>query len=305
MKARKIILFILLLVSGAAFVSCGDTEPVDPALLDYIGNDDDNGGNNNNNQPIFKVDFNNQTFTATNYVALVTGGSITVSGMRPNGSNVTFLVNGITPGTYPANDSDNNFISYQPAGTGYAYVGWHPTDENANTGSVVITSVNAQSQTISGTFHFTGYWSNDEESIEPIEFTNGVFTNIPYVTENLTGDTFYARVNGVEFVDTDILVFEIEIMEQEFISVVAMDANDRSIGVNISSSFGVGTYPVSQGGTAQVHYEIPGEVGAFATSGSVTITEKTATRIKGTFNATVNEGGDTYQITQGEFDVEY
>ncbi|MDY0089488.1 MAG: DUF6252 family protein [Flavobacteriaceae bacterium] len=305
MRSKGIIAFLLLFVLGVTFVSCGDTEPVDPALLDYVGTGDDNG-NGNNNQPVFKVDFNNQTYTATATIALVTGGSITVSGMKSDGSNVTFLLNGITTGTYPANDSENNFISYQPAGSaGYAYISWHPTDENANTGAVVVTSVNAQNQTISGTFNFTGYWSNDDEQIAPIVFTNGVFTNIPYVVENPAGDTFYAKVNGVEFQDTDIFIAEIEVMEQEFISVIAMDASDQTIRVNLRSNLGVGTHTVSSGGSAQINYEIPDEFEEYANTGSVTIIEKTATRIKGTFSATVSDGGDAYQITEGAFDVEY
>lgn len=308
MKKQTLFSFFIVLCS-VLFVSCsGDVEPIDPAIQIPNPTNPTDPNNPGTGTASFKADFNNQTFVATNYLAYVSGGSIIVTGFKSSGENFSFVAGGTTPGTYPAN-SMNNLIVYQPAGTEYGYSGHHPTNDNANTGSIVVTNVNTQNQTVSGTFAFTGYWTDfDDTTKQPITFTNGVFTNIPYVTENPTNDTFFARINGVEFVDTDIFTLEIEINNIAFISVYADDINDNGITVSMRSNLNAGTYNIT-GNTndvVQLNYvnsSVP--FNQFATSGSVTITEKTATRIKGTFNANVIHQGVTYQITQGAFDVEY
>jgi hypothetical protein len=217
------------------------------------------------------------------------------------------IINGTSVGSYPAND---NLIAYNPAGSEFAFVGNHPTDATADTGVFTITSVDVVNHTISGTFNFTGYWSDfDDTTVTPKEFTNGVFTNLPYTTQNPTGDTFSANVNAAEFVDVDIFTVTTTVGTNEYISVAAANADDDSITVSVRSNLGVGSYDITgnvANDVVQVKFS-PGNTGVstLATSGTVNIIEKTTTRIKGTFFATVVIGTTTYQITQGNFDVEY
>lgn len=294
MNKFKFLAFFALLITS--FTSCENEE---------LGSGVGEGNEENPEAPLFKADFDGQTFSTTTVQAYISGGSITIVGSKSNGENFAFILDGTTAGTYAAND---NLVGYSPAGSEYSYVGINPDDEDADTGSVIISSVNTTNNTLSGTFNFTGYWTNYDETVAPKQFTNGVFTNIPFITTNPSGDTFDAKVNGVDFNDTDIFTAETTIAGQSFISVAAENALEQSITVNLRESAGVGTYPITGASAdqAQINFSLdPDGFGTVATSGSVTVTEKTALRLKGTFSGTVIIGGTTYQITAGAFNVEY
>ena len=305
MKKIKFITYFVLLFSVFTFTSC-DNEPLDPPIV--VGGEDpgENPGENPGAAALFKADFDGQTFSTSTAMAYISGGSIIMNAIKTNGESFSMILDGTTVGTYPANP---NLIGYSPAGSEYAYIGTHPTDENANTGSIIVTAINTTNHTISGTFTFTGFWSDYDANLPSKQFTNGVFTNIPYTSTNPTGDTFDATLNGNVFNDIDILVAEIAINEQDFISVAARNSNDDSITVSVRSNLTAGSYTITGNvGTdlVQVNFSPSGqEFGTPATSENVTIPEKTATRIKGTFNGTVLIGTTTHTITGGSFDVEY
>lgn len=296
MKNIKIIGSLLLLFTALTFTSC-ENEPLDPELnLDDFGN--------NNPTAVFKADFSGSTWTATQSTAVISGNLIQIVGGKSNGESFGFLINANAVGTYPANQ---NILAFTPAGSEFGYWSVNPDNETENTGSITITEINTTNKTISGTFSFKGYWSDiDQTSILPVQFTNGVFNNIPYVNQSETNDSFYAKVDGTEFVDVDILTAEIQIESQDFISIAAQDANLNAITVSVRSNLSTGTYNITGNvGTdlVQAIYDF-NDVDNQAVSGSVTITSKTADRIKGTFSF-VTDGSPTYNVTQGSFDVAY
>lgn len=296
MKNIKIIGSLLLLFTALTFTSC-ENEPLDPELnLDDFGN--------NNPTAVFKADFSGSTWTATQSTAVISGNLIQIVGGKSNGESFGFLINANAVGTYPANQ---NILAFTPAGSEFGYWSVNPDNETENTGSITITEINTTNKTISGTFSFKGYWSDfDQTSILPVQFTNGVFNNIPYVNQSETNDSFYAKVDGTEFVDVDILTAEIQIESQDFISIAAQDANLNAITVSVRSNLSTGTYNITGNvGTdlVQAIYDF-NDVDNQAVSGSVTITSKTADRIKGTFSF-VTDGSPTYNVTQGSFDVTY
>ena len=140
----------------------------------------------------------------------------------------------------------------------------------------------------------------------PVQFTNGVFQNIPYITQAQTGDSFFAKIGGTEFVDVDILSTTISVGSQEFISIGAQNSALNSITVSVKSSLGTGTYPITGNATTdgvQAIYDF-NDTNYNAVSGSIIVTSKTATRIKGTFNF-VTSGATPFTVTEGAFDVEY
>jgi hypothetical protein len=216
------------------------------------------------------------------------------------------LLQGTNAGNYAAND---NLIFYEPVNSDFSYSGNHPSDPNANTGNIVITEIDAVNQTISGTFFFTGYWSDTTAPLPNKQFTNGVFTDLPYTSEAPADDTFFAKVNGQEFVDTNITTAEAEINNLPFLSIGAVNASQENISVSVRPNLTVGEYLITANpalDVVQVSYKPAGvSSSTSAQSGFVTITEKTATRIKGTFGAVVVVGTTTYQITTGAFDVAY
>ena len=298
MKNYKILIGLFFILTAFTFTSC-ENEPIDSAIdLD----DFDNGGNNG--PSLFKADFSGATWTATSVQAVKSGNFISIAAEKANGEGFGFLVEASTTGTYPAN---TNLLSYNPAGSEYGYWGTNFNNPTENTGSITITSINATNNTMSGTFNFKGYWSDTTvTNILPVQFTNGVFQNIPYITQVQTGDTFFAKVGGTEFVDVDILSTTISIGSQEFISIGAQNAALNSISVSVKSSLGTGTYPITGNATTDVVQAIYdfNDTNYNAASGSVTIISKSATRIKGTFNF-VTSGATPFTVTEGAFDVEY
>jgi hypothetical protein len=297
MNKIKLILGIFFILTAFTFTSC-ENEPIDSAI------DLDDFNNGSNVPVVFKADFSGATWSATTAQAVISGNFITISGVKANGEGFGFLVEANTTGTYPAN---TNLLAYTPAGSEYGYWGTNFDNPDENTGSITISNINTTNNTLSGTFSFKGYWSDTSvTSILPVQFTNGIFQNIPFITQDQTGDTFFAKVGGTEFVDVDILTTTITVGSQEFISIGAQNAALNSMTVSVKSSLGTGTYPITGNATTdgvQAIYDF-NDTNYNASSGSITISSKTATRIKGTFNFVTN-GTPPFTITEGAFDVEY
>ncbi|WP_295334741.1 DUF6252 family protein [Flavobacterium sp.] len=306
MKNIKFLTGIFFILAAFTFTSC-DNEPIDPALdLDNFG-----GGGNNGGPIVFKADFSGSTWNASAAQANISNGLITIIGTRgTSGEAFAFQILGTTTGTYPANE---NILAYTPANSEYGYWSLDINNGSTDTGSITITEINTQNNTISGTFNFTGYWSDTTvTNILPTVFNNGVFENIPFTTDGPapSGDTFYAKVDGVEFVEDQIdgaLITQVTGMPNQ-ISVVGSKDNGDTVGLNIVSSLSVGTYQITGPFGEQVNgSSVINDVLYTAQSGSVTITTKTATRISGTFSMVVQNftTSETKTISQGSFDVEY
>lgn len=253
---------------------------------------------------IFQADFSGKTWSANETQATISGHFIEISATNSKGESFGIMIEGAAVGTYAANI---NIITYNPAGSEYGYWGVNDNDPDEDTGSITITSINTETKTISGTFHFKGYWSDTDNPKTPVTFTNGIFKDIPYITEEETADVFTAKVGGVNFNTTDIMTSLFDFNSSEYIAIGAEDASSNSISVNVKSNLIPGTYQIT-GNTAtdvvQASYTILTDINFKAVSGSVTITSITDDRVKGTFSFTTN-GATPFNITQGTFDVEY
>ncbi|MGM8363695.1 DUF6252 family protein [Flavobacterium sp. ARAG 55.4] len=284
-KLQLIVLFLIALVTSCTY------EPVD-------GTVEPDPDGENVNSGVFKADFSGQTWTAKETQAIISGNFIEISAIDSKGDSFGFLIEGNAAGTYAANV---NIVAYTPAGTEYGY--WAINDDNPteNTGSVIITSINTQTKTISGTFSFKGYWSDSDNPRAAMQFTNGAFKDIPYVSQEETADVFTVKVGGTNYVATDISAIEIN----NFITIGALDANQNNLSIAIKSSLGTGSYTIVNifGADVQGYYEDQNDEYK-AVSGTLNITSKTDDRIKGTFNFTTN-GTTPFIITEGAFDVEY
>jgi hypothetical protein len=297
MKNIKFLAAIFLIFTAFNFTSC-ENEPIDSAI------DLDDFEPPTNGPTVFKADFGGETWTSTAAQALISGNFISIGATKADGSTFSFLVEANGVGTYPAN---TNILAYTPPGSEYGYWSVNFANEAQDTGSITITNINTANKTISGTFTFKGYWSDlDNTSIIPVDFTNGVFTNVPYITQTETGDTFFAKVGGIEFVDVDILTVITDINGQEFISVGAQTAGMDDMTISVRSSLAAGTYAIS-GDLAVDNVQAictMNNVEQQAVSGSVTIISKTADHIKGTFQYVTN-GSAPFTVTEGAFDVDY
>ena len=313
---KKLIIFksLIALFSILIFVSC-ETEPLDPAIdlnafQDPNNPTDPNNPNNPSGTALFSADFDGQTFVANTTQAVMDNGQLVIIGLRaPQGDSFSISIEDAAVGTFPSNE---NLISYQPQANGYAYLGTNFDNANENTGSITITSINTTNNTVSGTFSFKGYWTETVNPLAPKNFTNGIFQNIPFTGNigNPSTDTFYAKVDGVEFVEDQIDVTEVSASGvPDAISIVASKTNGESLSISIDTNTPVGTYQMtgllSTVDLVRGKYLVGGSLHG-GVAGSLTITSITATRIAGTFMFTAENIGQTstHQITQGSFDVE-
>lgn len=289
MKIVKSTSQLILLFLVTLFVSC-TYEPVDGTVEPMP----DSGSNSG----VFKADFSGKTWTANQTEALVSGHFIEIAAVNSKGETFAIMIEGATVGTYAANV---NILAYNPAGSEYGYWGLNDDNPSEDTGSVTITTVDTEKKTISGTFHFKGYWSDSDNPKVPINFTNGVFKDIPYTTQEESTDVFTAKVGGTNFVATDILASEIN----DFITIGALDANFNNLSIAIKNTLGIGSYTIANAVLADVqgYYEDVNDEYK-AVSGTITITSKTNNRIKGTFKFNTN-GVTQFVITEGAFDIEY
>lgn len=310
MKKSIIFKSLIVLFSIISFVSC-ETEPLDSAIdLDEFNQNSPNNPNNPTGTALFTADFDGQSFVANTTQAVMDNGQLVIVGLRaPQGDSFSIAIDAAAVGTFPANQ---NLISYQPQTNGFAYLGTNFDNPTENTGFITISSINTSNNTVSGTFSFKGYWTDTVNPLAPKNFTNGIFQNIPLTGSvgNPSADSFYAKADGVEFVEDQIDVTEVSSSGfPDAISIVGSKTNGESLSISIDTNTAVGTYQMtgllSTTDVVRGKYLVNGSLHG-GVSGSVTITSITATRIAGTFMFTAENIGQTstHQITQGSFDVE-
>lgn len=303
MKKMKIVQAFALLFLAMGFIAC-DTEPVDPVLLDNIGNNP--GGSTGT----FTVNFSGETYTATTTIAVINDGMLVVSGLRGSqGESVSFAVPNPAVGTF---SGDDVLMYYQPVGTEYQYLNF---GSEGSSGSVNITNIDALNQKVSGTFSFTGWWSNDEEDVAPIEFTAGAFTNISYTGSipgtgggNTTDDVFTAVLDGTDYPIANIAVAVADGGLGETISINGLDASQNNVVLTIDASLTPGTYQITGNMLEDVvgarYLTVSPESMYMATTGSIVINSKTEDRIAGTYSFSATNGTDVVNFT-GTYDVDY
>lgn len=297
MKRLRFISLFVLLFGCATLTSCDD-EAIDGDIAFTDGPVIDPTA------AAFRADFNGGTWTAENTTVVISPTGIEIVAERGTaGEGFGFSLDGNTVGSYQANQ---NIVAFTPASSTFGYWGVNPTNPNENTGSVTITSINTVTQKISGFFSYKGYWSDSSvNNIPPIQFTNGVFNNLPYTTTgtNPNNDSFSTKINGTDFIDTEIDVATVN----NVIQITAANAANEKVTIGVRDNVGAGTYSITGNvGTdmVQASYK-PGIFHLQAYTGTVTILSKTATRIRGTFSFTTSDGPTIYQFTVGQFDVAY
>lgn len=288
-------LFVLLL--SIAFVSC-DSEPVDPVLLDTIGQEPGATG-----PSVLKVDFSGTTHTAIAASAQYQMGVLNIAGvLNANGEALTISLDDYAVKTYT-----DSFIGYFPGNsTEIGYLNINPATGD-NQGSVTITSFDAVNKTISGRFNFTGWYGVEDLNLPSIAFTNGVFENIPVSglpeTSNPGTTSFFkAKINGTAKTFGTIMVFG----EGATWTISATNtASQESISLTLPETITPGTYPLALFTEYYANYLSFTGDGFASDSGTITITSHTGGWIKGTFSFTGEDFDDNVgNVTNGEFSVQ-
>lgn len=266
----------------------------------------------------FRVDFDGQTFVADTKQATIINEAINISGLRGSqGEILTITLQGDTEGTYQLGlDSGSNVLPdgaayVEPNNTGSSV--WVTTPGSSETqGQVLISSINTINKTISGTFSFTG----TNASLSPVEtkeFINGVFTDVQYATElpNNSENSFFAKVDGEEFVDDTIQATEASIPGLSSIGIVARKNNGETMSITLDSDISAGNYNFSTFSIPSAQYNLSSTL-VNSGDGTLTISQHNISEkfIVGTFAFTTNPapgstGTQTYDITEGSFSVSY
>ncbi|AUC81646.1 DUF6252 family protein [Lacinutrix sp. Bg11-31] len=319
MKKFKLASVFILSILFSTFYSC-QNEPLDSAFVGVdgsVGSGAGNGGTNNQTG-MFKVDFDGQTYIADVVAATVLDDAINITGLRgSNGEAVIVTItenNGV--GTYQlgvTNGVQANAVAYSEANnTGFGTWIAATTDGTVSQGEVIITEIDAVNEKISGTFSFTG----NNLSLTPAEtkeFTNGVFSNVSYAADLSTpnGNEFFAKIDGSEFVEDTVFGIQTSLAGFTTIGITATKNNLESIGFSLPADITTGTYNFSFGSLddATAQYNVGMNENTIG-DGTITISSHNTTdkRIIATFEFVASPfigTGNSYNITEGSFDITY
>ena len=300
MKKNKLLALLLVVSGGIGLTSC-ETEPVDPVL--------NNNNGNNQEQASFEVDFNGETFVASNAVAIMGNGTISLGGFNTStGQEFGIVIDGTAVGSY---SDDALLMSYTPdAGSEYTYSNMNII-EGLSSGEVTITEIDTENHTISGTFSFTGWWGDEEANVPPIEFTNGVFENVPYTGNNPipTEEYFVATLDDEEIDHSnDLMVTTADGGTGETITLHAQ-GEDHSISLYLSAGLTAGNYVFSDEIMADVSasFEDAEGIEYDITGGQLIITTNENGWMEATFEFVVkDDAGETiHTLTGGSFNVHW
>jgi hypothetical protein len=267
---------------------------------------------------VFTCNFDGQTFIADLFECYIVDNKLIMNAKKSSTNDVFSIYfdnfnnvpTSINLNILVTNTSDPfALINYTPnASNDFGYISSHPTDPDVVTGQLNITNIDLINKKISGTFNYTGYWSDEDNPLAPKQFSNGVFNDIVFSEELPVDHIFNCKINNTFYDDFLVGVGVVEIGNQSYISISAIKSFNR-FDIQINNNLDVGTYQINYTGTAvkgifsvtNINYMLP-----IINTGTLTITEKTADRIKGnfSFNTPQNDQGGPYNITEGIFDVE-
>lgn len=302
MKKFRLLSVALVMFSALNLVSC-DSEPVDPVLNENNGENPNNPNNPNNpSGSTFKVDFSGQTFVAQSAVASYAQGVLTIAGAKSTGETVTLGVSGTTEGTY-----DEAFMGYIPgANNQTGYMNINPATFE-NNGTVTITEIDYENNTVSGTFSFTAYSVNPATTPSSIVLTNGTFENIPVtgLPDPGTEPEQYmkAKVDG-ELVNFGTLMAA---PNEGILMLTGTNVGSQEfLSLNLPEDIAAGTYALETFTDYHATYMGFGGTSIASESGTITIISHANGSIKGTFSFSGEDfDGNQHSITNGEFNIEY
>lgn len=157
-----------------------------------------------------------------------------------------------------------------------------------------------------------------KEEVEPTTNTTTTTNNSGNGNSNQPAqptEEFYAKVDGVEFVETDI-----EVTQSSGILIIkALGPNNTRISLNIPRQKAVGTYTFSNpflGELGAYYYDGDSPYGCPTGTGTINITYNSPStfndegEIRGFFSYNAEEyefstGSDSYSVTEGEFSITY
>jgi hypothetical protein len=293
MKKLHLQSVVAMFFMAIGIISC-TTEPIDSTF-----NDDTDGGSTA--PASFQVNIGTDLYQATTATGHVESNVLTLTATNATGAKFVIQVPAAR-GTY-----STSLITYTPNATeSGSYTNLSTTGVS---GSVTIASYNATTHKVSGTFNFTGYWTNPADNRPSAQFTNGVFTNITFTDSSTPTPTdFVYTVNAGSNLFTATQADAT--LGVGMIKILGTDDAGRTMAIQIYGTT-TGRYTGDQVVLAYMGTETEGfSYNSLESSAIVEITEIDATNhtITGTFSFRGEgfEETDTLEFTNGVLtDVPY
>jgi len=255
---------------------------------------------------ILKADVDGVAFSATNPTAILGRGMLTINGFTTEGRTITITVEEITAGTY----TDVRFFYQDSITSEYAY-----SNIANDTGTLTISSIDAVNRTVSGTFSFTGDYTEVSAGLPSKAITNGIFTNVPFTDMVEDTDIFNATVDttAITYGGSDLVSLYTDSGDTSFIQLRATNVN-HVIELIIDTETPVGSYAFNDAinSTPRAIFTDrtgPEDVSYNITRGSFIVNYNDGNRMKGTFSFEVRnpanpDGEPLHVVEEGVFDVE-
>ena len=232
-------------------------------------------------------------------------GVINITGVASDGKTITISLMDTVTGTYSLGLAGTGAGVYQSQPSGVTSYESHVGPWGASTNWLIMSSIDKTNKKMTGTFAFRGFNLSTGDSIE---ISDGVFTNLPYVTSiTSTGNnSFSATVDGASFVPS-IIAGSLSLGN---LNITASGSTGvPSLGLVVPANITTGTYSLMPFGTYNAQYNPSLTTYLIVDTGTLTITEHNTTtkKIVGTFNFTASElvGPATATITNGSFTIYY
>lgn len=326
MKKFQLFSWVLVAFLAFQFTACED-EPLEGEFPQPTGNNAEEGQ--------FIATVAGESFIADNTEASIsTENTLIISGNKAStNEEITIIVENVAVGTFnitAGTGNQNTGIYVDNDETAFPYIS---AGILGGSGQLVITEIDADVSTITGTFSFVGIRiavdengnpvvdGNGNPVIETIDITNGAFNSIPFTGGGGGGggdpsaDTFFAKVDGVDFVPELLTAMRPVIGNEAMVSIVAMNAEGDQLRIDIPESLGTGTFamePISDGTKLIGQYNSAGPGESLSSDpGTITITnfDILAGFIEATFSFTardpLGEDPTVVEITEGNFSISY
>lgn len=251
--------------------------------------------------------------------AVRNNGVINLSGMSTDGQFVTITLTDSGVHVYTLNDATLSGGAYSPdqSQSTIAYTSNGSSNPAQAGGSCSITSIDAVTHKISGTFAFKAYRQTDNTTKN---ITEGSFTNITYTTTSgipptAATDTFRVKLDGADWTSYSVTATNINMTGFNKIAVTSTyDVNNtKNIGLTFDNTITPGSYVFDLFDVIGVYNPTSSTSNPNsynASGGNLTILEHNTTthRIRGSFNFTASPllgGGTPIAFTAGYFSVHY
>ena len=302
-------LLSLLVIMSLAIGCTGDSEPIDPTLLNSDANGGGTGGGTGGGAgggtgggggmgtAIFQADIDGVQYTAVDVEASINADGLVIE--SDNGlEQLGFIIPNVAVGSFTITDD----LQTSEATMVYAPDMTETTGFLADMGSITVTEINTIDSTVSGIFN--GNLVEFFGSAPDVVVTNGTFTDIPY-TADANPDELLAQVDGVDFDADTFVIAEVN----GNIAAGCVDNPGRTITVYFPANIDVGVYTMGTlGDDYYATYEDDNVNDnnpwpSVPMVGSIQVDSRTNNVIEGTLAFTAQEPGGpgVFSISMGDF----